>query len=55
MSEKLDGIRSYWDGKNLWTRNKKRIIFPPFFTYNWPSTPLDGELYTKKQDFNNCV
>ena len=25
MSEKLDGIRAYWDGKQLLTRNGKKI------------------------------
>ena len=25
MSEKLDGIRAYWDGKELFSKNKNKI------------------------------
>ena len=25
MSEKLDGIRAYWDGKDLYTKNGNKI------------------------------
>ena len=28
MSEKLDGVRCYWNGKNLYTRNGKSIYAP---------------------------
>lgn len=51
MSEKLDGIRAYWDGKQLWTRGGKRIQAPDWFTQALPSFALDGELWTQRNDF----
>lgn len=51
MSEKLDGIRGYWDGKNLYTKNGNPIIAPKYFLKNFPPFPLDGELWSKRDDF----
>ncbi|MDD2567356.1 MAG: DNA ligase [Thiovulaceae bacterium] len=51
MSEKLDGIRAYWDGKNLYTRQMRPIAAPEWFTKNLPPFALDGELWTKRGDF----
>ncbi len=51
MSEKLDGIRGYWDGKNLYTKNGNLIQTPPSFTKNFPPFKLDGELWSKRDDF----
>jgi DNA ligase-1 len=53
ISEKLDGMRCIYDGVSdvFISRNNKEIIFPKFFTKNFPSQVLDGELYTKRQDF----
>lgn len=51
MSEKLDGIRAYWDGKHLISRNGHRFTPPASFTENFPPFPLDGELWTKRSDF----
>jgi DNA ligase-1 len=53
MSEKLDGIRAYWDGKQLLTRSGKIIHAPKWFTKDYPSFELDGELWTKRADFEN--
>jgi DNA ligase-1 len=53
MSEKLDGIRGYWDGKQLLTRKGKKIYMPKWFIKNFPDFELDGELWTKKADFEN--
>ncbi|WP_228150016.1 hypothetical protein [Malaciobacter molluscorum] len=53
MSEKLDGIRAYWDGKNLLTKNGNKIYAPKKFTKNFPKFELDGELWTKRDDFEN--
>lgn len=54
-SEKLDGIRAYWDGKSLYTRNGKKIHAPAFFTQNFPPFAIDGELWSKRGDFENIV
>ncbi len=53
MSEKLDGIRGYWDGKQLLTRKGKKIYPPKWFIKNFPNFELDGELWTKRNDFEN--
>jgi len=53
MSEKLDGVRAYWDGKSLFTRQGKIINAPKYFTQKFPSFELDGELWTKRGDFEN--
>jgi DNA ligase-1 len=53
MSEKLDGIRAYWDGKQLLSKNGNIINAPKWFIKNFPSFKLDGELWTKRNDFEN--
>jgi DNA ligase-1 len=53
MSEKLDGIRAFWDGKMLQTRKGKEIHAPEWFVENLPPFALDGELWTKRSDFEN--
>lgn len=53
MSEKLDGIRGYWDGKEFLTRRGKKIHVPKEFIKNYPPFKLDGELWTKRNDFEN--
>ncbi len=53
MSEKLDGVRAYWDGKQLISRQGYPFTPPPGFTHNFPPYPLDGELYRKRGDFEN--
>ena len=55
VSEKLDGVRAYWDGNNLVTRSGKKIHVPQWFVSKWPETPLDGELWSKRGDFQNIV
>jgi DNA ligase-1 len=53
ISEKLDGIRAYWDGKNLLSRQNKIINAPKYFTKDLPPFELDGELWTQRGDFEN--
>ncbi|MEA3492569.1 MAG: DNA ligase [Campylobacterota bacterium] len=55
MSEKLDGVRAYWDGKKLISRGGKTIYAPKWFTKNYPSFEVDGELWTKRGDFENIT
>ena len=55
MSEKLDGVRAYWDGKRLISRSGKVLAAPKFFTKDFPSFELDGELWSKRGDFGNIV
>lgn len=51
VSEKYDGIRAYWNGHELVTRNGNRISAPQWFTEHWPGVPLDGELWTGRGEF----
>ena len=51
MSEKLDGIRAYWDGKHLISRGGKIIHAPKWFTKDYPPFAIDGELWSKRGDF----
>jgi len=53
MSEKLDGVRAYWDGEKLISRNGKVFFAPVFFTEEFPKHKLDGELWSKRSDFSN--
>ena len=53
MSEKLDGIRAFWDGKHLISRGGKIIHAPKWFTKNYPPFAIDGELWSKRGDFEN--
>ena len=53
MSEKLDGIRAYWNGKNLISRGGKIINAPQYFIKDYPPFEIDGELWSKRKDFEN--
>ncbi|WP_184524229.1 MULTISPECIES: DNA ligase [unclassified Variovorax] len=55
VSEKYDGIRGYWDGKQLWTRSGERIAAPHWFTEALPAEPLDGELWAGRGHFSQIV
>lgn len=45
VSEKLDGVRGFWDGDALRTRAGYPISAPDWFTENWPDFAMDGELW----------
>lgn len=51
VSEKLDGVRARWDGQRLSTRNGDAIDAPAWFTAGWPRQPMDGELWTRRGEF----
>ncbi|WP_448213639.1 DNA ligase [Colwellia sp. MEBiC06753] len=51
VSEKLDGVRGYWDGQQMLTRQGNIIQLPRSFTLNWPRHALDGELWIERQQF----
>lgn len=51
VSEKYDGVRGYWDGTALWTRQGERIAPPAWFTTGWPATPVEGELWAGRGRF----
>lgn len=55
MSEKLDGVRAYWDGHALYSRSGKKFAVPAWFIKDFPEFELDGELWTKRSDFEHVV
>lgn len=55
VSEKLDGVRGYWDGEKLLTRGGEHIMAPGWFTAGWPKFPLDGELWVGRGQFATAV
>ena len=55
LSEKLDGVRAYWDGKQFWSRQGNIYHAPAWFTADLPSVPLDGELWLARKQFQRTV
>ena len=51
VSEKLDGVRAYWDGERLRSRKGNPISAPPWFVAHLPRVPLDGELWMGRGAF----
>ncbi|MBY8230091.1 DNA ligase [Vibrio fluvialis] len=51
QSEKLDGIRAIWNGKQLLTRNGNPIYAPRWFTDPLPDYALEGELWAGRGHF----
>src|SRR5690349_4677412 len=55
MSEKLDGVRAYWDGKQFLSRQGNLFHVPDWFIDGLPTTPLDGELWIDRKKFQRTV
>lgn len=55
MSEKLDGVRAYWDGKQFYSRQGNLFHAPDWFIAGLPSVPLDGELWLARKSFQRTV
>src|SRR5437870_2410834 len=55
LSEKLDGVRAFWDGKQFWSRLGNLFHAPDWFTKGLPNTPLDGELWLGRKKFQRTV
>ncbi|WGE52916.1 DNA ligase [Actinobacillus equuli subsp. haemolyticus] len=51
MSEKLDGIRGYWDGKQLISRQGNPLAPPDYFIKDFPPFAIDGELFSERGKF----
>jgi DNA ligase-1 len=52
VSEKLDGVRAFWDGQSLRTRQGNVINAPGWFVENFPAQSLDGELWIGRGQFD---
>lgn len=55
ISEKLDGMRAVWNGNQFISRSGNVINAPKCFTQHYPNLFLDGELWSKRDDFNNII
>jgi DNA ligase 1 len=55
MSEKLDGVRAWWDGKRFFSRQGNIYHAPAWFTTGLPKQPLDGELWLDRKAFQRTV
>lgn len=51
-AEKLDGIRGYWDGERLLTRQGNLINVPQWFVQSLPNIAMEGELWIGRQQFD---
>ena len=51
VSEKFDGVRGYWNGRQLISRGGQVIAAPGWFTQGWPATAMDGELWAGRGRF----
>jgi DNA ligase-1 len=52
VSEKLDGVRAFWDGQVLRFRSGRVIAAPAWFTAALPKQALDGELWLGRGRFD---
>ena len=55
LSEKLDGVRAFGAGREFLSRNGNRYAAPEWFTRGLPDTPLDGELWVGRKQFQRTV
>jgi DNA ligase 1 len=55
MSEKLDGVRAFWDGRQFLSRQGNLYHAPDWFVAGLPRVPLDGELWLDRKAFQRAV
>ncbi|MGK0271083.1 MAG: DNA ligase-1 [Cocleimonas sp.] len=55
VSEKYDGVRTLWDGKQFISRGGNIYHAPEWFTIDFPNQHLDGELWISRQSFELLV
>jgi DNA ligase-1 len=55
MSEKLDGVRAYWDGTRFLSRLGNPLLAPDWFCAGLPNEPLDGEFWLDRKKFQRTV
>ncbi len=55
VSEKYDGVRAIWNGKQLVSRGGNIYHAPKWFTQSLPKKKLDGELWIARQKFEQVV
>ena len=55
MSEKFDGVRAFWNGEDLISRQGYKFSAPKEFLKNFPNFALDGELFFKRGEFEKTI
>ncbi len=55
LSEKLDGVRAWWDGHRFLSRQGNVYHAPAWFVAGLPDWPLDGELWLDRKSFQRTV
>ncbi len=55
VSEKYDGVRALWDGKQFISRGGNIYHAPAWFVADFPKQSLDGELWISRQSFELLV
>lgn len=55
MSEKLDGVRGFWDGKQLISRQGNPLAPPDYFVHDFPPFAIDGELFSERGKFEEIA
>jgi len=55
LSEKLDGVRAWWDGEQFFSRQGNVFHAPNWFTDSLPRVSLDGELWLARKAFQRTV
>lgn len=55
ISEKLDGIRAYWNGSEFVSRLGNTFVAPEWFAAALPKLTLDGELWAGRKRFQRAV
>jgi DNA ligase 1 len=56
LSEKLDGMRAFWNGKKLISKQGNEIECPSWFIEDLPSNiKLDGELWIGRGKYENTI
>lgn len=55
MSEKLDGVRGYWDGRRLLSKNGLPFHPPEAFTGNFPAFAIEGEIWGGRNTFEKTI
>lgn len=56
MTEKYDGMRLYWNGKQFISKSGKTVsTAPESMIKKMPSVPLDGELWTQYGLYQDAI
>ncbi|MDT8407510.1 MAG: DNA ligase [Methylococcales bacterium] len=55
VSEKLDGVRARWNGRQLLSKKGHSFPAPAWFVKGFPDTALDGELWSARGEYQKII